>query len=292
MPPALSKLSRSLAQQGMRPSTADSLCREVLRGLERESSCNEIGIGLALQRTLAHRVKVTDSLFGDGRRRAVVLMLGPSGAGKSSAVAKLAAHCRREWKRAVAVVAFDPGFGKSSDPLSRYARELGMPFATARSPRQLADGLRRHTRADLFVIDMPNMESGGTTQAETLCRLLGDEWSITTQLVVSASASEQELHQMAEQVSQLPSLRWIFTGLDDTESFGTIAELGCHSGIPLSYWSIGERVPEDFVPASPEQLAQCLMAQRYVSISRTAHQRPSPMTADQETAEVCLQSNE
>jgi len=294
VPPALTKLSRSLAQQGMRPSSADSLGREVLRIVETDSPCSEADIGVALQRTLARRITVNESLFGAGRRRAVVLMLGPSGAGKTSAVAKLAARCRREWNRAVAVVAFDAGLAEPGGPLRRYARELGMPFASARSPRQLAEGLRRHTRADLFVIDMPGIESGGSTQAETLCRLLGDEWDITTHLVVSASASGQELRRMAEQTSQLPSLRWFFTRLDDTESFGTIAELGCHAGIPLSYWSVGRRVPDDIEPASPEQLAECLMAQRYVTSSRPVRQRsvPIPMTAGEETAEMCLQSNE
>ena len=56
---------------------------------------------------------------------------------------------------------------------------------------------------------------------------------------------------MAEQASRLPSLRWFFTGLDDTDSFGTIAELGCQADIPLSYWSVGREVPEDIEPASP-----------------------------------------
>jgi flagellar biosynthesis protein FlhF len=278
----------------MHPSTAESLGRDVSRVLGTGGSCSEAEIGMALERTLARRITVDESLFG-GDRRAVVLMLGPSGAGRTSAVAKLAARSRREWNRAVAVVAFDAGHAEPSGILRQHARELGIPFASARSARQLAEGVGRHTRADLFVIDMPSIESGGCAQAEALCRMLGDEWDITTHLVVPASAREQELRRMAEQASRLPSLRWFFTRLDDTESFGTIAELGCHAGIPLSYWSIGRRVPEDIEPASVERLAGCLMAQRYVTASGpVVHQRsvPSPMTAEQEIADVCLQSIE
>jgi flagellar biosynthesis protein FlhF len=294
MPPALTKLSRTLATQGMRLSTADSLGRDVLRIVERDTSCSEAGVSLALQHTLARRIRVNESLFSDDGRRAVVLMLGPHGAGKTSAVAKVAARCRREWNRSVAVVEFDAGLAEPTGPLRQYARELGMPFASARSPRQLAEGLRRHTRADLFVIDMPSLESGGGTQAETLCRLLGDEWEITTQLVVPATACEQELRRIAEQASGLPSLRWFFTRLDDTRAFGTIAELGCRPDIPLSYWSVGRRIPEDIEPASPARLAECLLAQQYVTPSGQGQQRSlsNPMTAERETAEVCLHSNE
>ncbi|MDX2250689.1 MAG: hypothetical protein NW202_00240 [Nitrospira sp.] len=293
MPPALTPLSRSLAQQGMRLTTADSLGRDVLRIVEQDTSCREGGMSLALQHTLARRIRVNESLSGDGCRRTVVLMLGPHGAGRTSAVAKLAAWGRRAWNRSVAVVGFDAGLAEPNGPLRQYARELGMPFASARSPRQLAEGLRRHTRADLFVIDMPSIESGGGTLAETLCRLLGDGWDITTQLVVPASACEQELCRIAEQASRLPSLHWFFTRLDDTKAFGTIAELGCRADIPLSYWSVGRRVPEDIEPASPARLAACLLAQQYVTPSGQVHQRSlsNPMTADQETAEVCLHSN-
>jgi flagellar biosynthesis protein FlhF len=158
----------------------------------------------------------------------------------------------------------------------------------------LAEGLRRHTRADLFVIDMPSVESGGGMQAETLCRLLGDEWDITTQLVVPASACEQELCRIAEQASGLPSLRWFFTRLDDTKAFGTMAELGCRADIPLSYWSVGRGGAADIEPASPERLAECLLARQYVTPSGQVHQRSlsNPMRAEQETAEVCLHSNE
>lgn len=294
MPPMLTKLSQSLAQQGMRLSTADSLGRDVLRIVERDTPCSEAGMSLALQHSLARRIRVNASLFGEGSNRAVVLMLGPNRAGRTSAVAKVAARCRREWKRSVAVVEFDAGLAEPNGPLRQYARELGMPFASARSPRQLAEGLRRHTRADLFVIDMPGIESGGGMQAETLCRLLGDEWDITTQLVVPASACEQELCRIADQASGLPSLRWFFTRLDDTKAFGTMAELGCRADIPLSYWSVGRRVPEDIEPASPERLAECLLARQYVTPSGQVHQRSlsNPMTAEQETAEVCLHSNE
>ena len=292
-PTLLTQVSRSLSQQGMHPSTAESLGREVSRIVGTGGLCSEADISVALQRSLDRRITVEASLFGDGRR-AVVLMLGPGGAGKTSAVAKLAARSRREWNRAVAVVAFDAGLTESDGSLRRYARELGIPFASARSTRQLAEGLRRHTRADVFVIDMPDIDSGGNAQAETLCRLLGDEWDITTHLVVPASAREQDLRRTAEQASGLPSLRWLFTRLDDTESFGTIAELGCHAGIPLSYWSVGRRVPEDIEPASLERLAECLMAQRYVTAAAPVPQRsvPSPMTAEQESAEICLQSIE
>ncbi|MBH0194119.1 MAG: hypothetical protein HP494_00645 [Nitrospira sp.] len=69
-------------------------------------------------------------------------------------------------------------------------------------------------------------------------------------------------------------MRLLFTKLDDTESFGTIFDVARHTGLPLSYWGVGQRIPEDIELASPERLAECLMAQRYV-VSRAPMSRPS-----------------
>ncbi|NGZ59555.1 MAG: hypothetical protein CV081_03490, partial [Nitrospira sp. LK265] len=61
--------------------------------------------------------------------------------------------------------------------------------------------------------------------------------------------------------SCLPQLRLLFTKLDETESFGTIFEVMHQTGVPLSYWSIGRRVPGDIEVASSDRLATLLTAE-------------------------------
>ena len=60
---------------------------------------------------------------------------------------------------------------------------------------------------------------------------------------------------MTDCVRALPDLRLFFTKLDETDSSGTIFEVGHATGVPLSYWSVGRRVPGDIEVASPEVLA-------------------------------------
>ena len=60
---------------------------------------------------------------------------------------------------------------------------------------------------------------------------------------------------MTDCVRALPDLRLFFTKLDETDSSGTIFEVGHATGVPLSYWSVGRRVPGDIEVASPEELA-------------------------------------
>jgi flagellar biosynthesis protein FlhF len=171
------------------------------------------------------------------------------------------------------VVTFDTYRKASVDQLRQYARTLGVPFAAAQSPQQLHQGLRRHGRAEVVLIDMPGVGPEDVSSAAELHRLIGEESVITTHVVLPASSQERDLRRVIDRVKDLPLLRLLFTKLDDTESFGTIFDVARHTGLPLSYWGVGQRVPEDIELASPERLAECLMAQRYV-VSRAPMSRP------------------
>jgi flagellar biosynthesis protein FlhF len=272
-PPVIARLCRSFVQQGMRPSTAEVLGDDLLERLGPDECRHEGAVATALQEAIACRIGISGPILGREGGRAIGLILGPSGAGKTSIVTKLAAHHRIELGQSVAVVTFDAYREVAVDQLRHYARTLGVPFAAAQSPQQLHQGLRRHGRADVVLIDMPGVGPEDVSAAAQLHRLIGEESVITTHVVLPASSQEKDLRRILERVKDLPLLRLLFTKLDDTESFGTIFDVARHTGLPLSYWGVGQRVPEDIELASPERLAECLMAQRYV-VSRAPMNRP------------------
>lgn len=272
-PPVIARLCRSFIQQGMRPSTAEVLGDDLLERLGPGECRHEGAVATALQEAIACRIGISGPILGREGGRAIGLILGPSGAGKTSIVTKLAAHHRIELGQSVAVVTFDAYREASVDQLRQYARTLGVPFAAAQSPQQLHQGLRRHGRADVVLIDMPGVGPEDVSSAAELHRLIGEESIITTHVVLPASSQERDLRRVLDRVKDLPLLRLLFTKVDDTESFGTIFDVARHTGLPLSYWGVGQRVPEDIELASAERLAECLMAQRYV-VSRAPMSRP------------------
>jgi flagellar biosynthesis protein FlhF len=215
----------------------------------------------ALQHEIVKRVRMSGPLPKAEGSPSIGLLIGPSGAGKTAAVAKLASHYRLEQRRSVALITFDTCRETAVEQLRRYAKIVGVPFACALSARQVHEGLRRHTQVDLVLIDMPGIGPRDLALAEELGRLLPKK-SVTTHLVISASTREQELCRITRRLGDLPQLRLLFTKLDETESFGTIFEVAHQTGVPLSYWSIGRRVPGDIEIASSERLAAFLTAER------------------------------
>lgn len=253
-------LCRSLIAQGMNPSTVDLLLKEACRTEEAAGPRGDESLRRALQREIVKRVRMSGPLPKAEGSPSIGLLIGPSGAGKTAAVAKLASHYRLEQRRSVALITFDTCRETAVEQLRRYAKVVGVPFACALSARQVHEGLRRHRQVDLVLIDMPGIGPRDLALAEELGRLLPKK-AVTTHLVLSASTREQELCRITRRLGDLPQLRLLFTKLDETESFGTIFEVAHQTGVPLSYWSIGRRVPGDIEIASSERLAAFLTAE-------------------------------
>ena len=265
VPPMCASLARSFVRQGFRPSTVESLLHDVQLAIGQDGLSDESVLRPAIGSALAQRIHTAGPLLKGKKDRAIGLLLGPSGVGKTSVAAKLAAYYRLEERRSVVLITLDAYREAAVEQLRSYARVIGAPFATGLSARQVHEGLRRHAQADLVLIDMPGNGLDEMASVKELHHLLEGRQVITTYLVLQASMREHELRRSIERASDLPQLRLLFTKLDESESFGTMCEVAHQTGVPLAYWGTGRRVPEDLEVASPERLAECLLAHRYVS---------------------------
>lgn len=269
--PLLVAMRRPLLARGIHPSTVELLVNEAHATLVHEGATDDESVRYALHRAIARRITTSGPLLDDRAHPTVCLLLGPSGAGKTSAVAKLAAYYRSEQRKSVALIAFDTYRDAAVEQLRRYARLVGVPFACALSARQVSEGLRRHTRSDLVLIDMPGIGPDDLTLAKELARLLPEE-TVTTHVVLPAFTGTHEARRITGRFGDLPRLRLLFTKLDETESLGMIFEVAHQIGIPLSYWSVGRRVPGDIEVASSERLATLLTAQEAAGVQMVGRQ--------------------
>jgi len=261
--PAIATLCRNLVAQGLRPSSADRLGRSLAHDLLRGQSTEPHDMQLALAKSLAQDLRVSGPLLSGQGDRTIAMMIGTNGAGKTAAITKLAAHYQLEEKKSVAIVSLDTYRLASVEQLRMYANVLGIPCESALSAKQAAAYVRRHADADLILLDTAGFGEKDLELVHSLHHLLKDEPEVQTHVVVSASTREQDLTRQIAQIHALPLLRLLFTKLDETDSFGALYELSHQSGIPLSYWSAGQRVPEDLETATPQRLAEFLIGRRY-----------------------------
>ena len=258
-PAPLARACRLLVAQGLRPSTAESLCLALRRRLSQESLQSDSEIQDALHRLCVEQIRVSGPLLVAVNDYKVAMFVGPSGAGKTTAIVKLAAHYRLQENRSVALITLDTCRMAAVEHLRMYAHVLGVPLETAQTTADVVEGIRRHRQASLILIDTPGFGPHETAQFMNLAGLKDSYGSIETHLVLSATTRMQDLRRTVARHDACAPSRLLFTKLDETEEYGNLFELAYQTTLPLSYWSNGQRVPEDFELAESARLADLLL---------------------------------
>lgn len=204
--------------------------------------------GLLLQE-LSARITFTGTLDGT-RRPAVVALVGPPGAGKTSALVKLAMTEGLARRRPVAIVTTDSHRVAAAEQLRTYAAILGLPFSQAETAAMLRQAVAEHASRDLILVDTPGFSRAEGDWADEWARLLAAIPGLQTQLVLPATWRARDVLSGVEWWQRFRPCAMLFTRVDETNSFGGWAAAAIESGLPISYFSTGQRIPEDLEPAS------------------------------------------
>ena len=82
---------------------------------------------------------------------------------------------------------------------------------------------------------------------------------VQTHLCVSSPTRDLELYDIANRFSVFKPTALCVTKLDESSLFGAVFNGACRSKLPLSYFTTGQRVPEDLEDATRERVAALIM---------------------------------
>jgi len=86
--------------------------------------------------------------------------------------------------------------------------------------------------------------------------------AIEIHLCLSATTRDRELAQAVTRFGVLPVSRMLFTKLDESMSFGCIVNTHLQNKLPLSYFTTGQRVPEDIETATSQRVADLVVREK------------------------------
>jgi flagellar biosynthesis protein FlhF len=194
----------------------------------------------------------------EGKRTKKVIFVGPTGAGKTTTIAKLAADFALRKKKKVAMVTLDTYRIGAVDQLSTYGEIMGVPVETAHNSKELQAFVQKHADKDLLLIDTmgkSHKDKAYSGQLQVMLKALG---TVETQLVLSATTQEKILQESMKQFSKLGIDRVLFTKIDEGLSFGSLFNFSLRTRIPFSYFTTGQRVPEDIEIANKEKVIKLI----------------------------------
>lgn len=193
---------------------------------------------------------------GDEPYARVEVFIGPPGVGKTTTIAKIAAQERARRGRTLGLVAADAFRAGAVEQLRTYASIIGSPFRVARTIEELDQALAagRHS----VLVDTAG-RSPHDEALRDLRRLLRSRRGVRTHLVLAADTSDRTARRVLDAYEDARPDRVVISKLDEASTPGPLLAVIADRGIPVSYLTTGQRVPEDLDRATPAMLAGALL---------------------------------
>lgn len=189
----------------------------------------------------------------------IIALAGPTGVGKTTTAAKLAASYALNKGTSVAFISIDNFRVGAVEQLQTYSRIMGIPLETASTAKELSHAIDKHSDKELILIDTAGINPRQREKLEDLREFLDAHPAIETHLCMAATTRDREMAETLARFRDLPVSKIIFTKMDECESFGSIANVQLREKIQLSWFTNGQKVPEDIEAANSKKLADLVL---------------------------------
>jgi flagellar biosynthesis protein FlhF len=193
----------------------------------------------------------------------IMMFVGPTGVGKTTTIAKLAARYayKLSQRHKVGIITLDTYRIGAVEQLMTYAKMMRLPIETVVDPNDFEEALNTLRHNDYILIDTVGSSQHDKEKIERLNSFLKVNTfaEINVSLVLSATTKYEDLCDIYNNFSILPIDTFIFTKLDETKTYGNIFSLLLDTKKPISYFSIGQEVPDDLMVADADYLLKGIL---------------------------------
>jgi flagellar biosynthesis protein FlhF len=161
-------------------------------------------------------------------------------------------------KKEIAIFTADTYRIAAVEQIKTYANILSIPVEVVYEAKDLKKVLPKYKDRDYILVDTAGRSHKNKEQVDDLKALFNAfaEYDIQTYLVLSATTKYKDLQRITELYKDISEYSLIFTKLDETDAIGNVLNLKLDTGMPLSYISYGQNVPDDIEVMNPQTIAK------------------------------------
>ncbi|MDR2578368.1 MAG: flagellar biosynthesis protein FlhF [Chitinispirillales bacterium] len=191
-----------------------------------------------------------------------IAFVGPTGSGKTTTLAKLAAHCCFNKSKKISIITADTYRIAAIEQIRMFADIVSVGLQVVFSPDEIPDALAACEGSDVVFVDTAGRSQRNKEHMEELRLLVDVLRPDETHLVLSATTKDSDLLDMVHNYRNVRVNRLLFTKLDETARLGNIFNVVSELGIPVSYFTAGQSVPDDIELAQAGKFVKKLMEGR------------------------------
>jgi flagellar biosynthesis protein FlhF len=192
----------------------------------------------------------------------VVAFVGPTGSGKTTTLAKLAAYCCLNKSKKISIISADTYRIAAIEQIRAFAEIVNVGLQIVFSPDEAPAALGECADSDVVFVDNAGRSQRDKEHMEELRQMMDVLRPDETHLVLSATTKDSDLHDMVHRYRNIRVNRLLFTKLDETTRLGNIFNIVSDLGIPVSYFTVGQSVPDDIELAQAGKFVKRLMEGR------------------------------
>lgn len=261
IPPEFSSIYKLAKQSGMKSQHLDSIMQTTIECMPANIRSNPVAVKnffyTFLRKMLPCRVQKKHNT-----KQKIMMLVGPTGVGKTTTLAKLAARFAYigDVRLKTGIITLDTYRIGAVEQLFQYAKLMKLPILDVINEIDFSKAIKSLSQCDIILVDTigsSQYDKDKLNKLESLLRNSGAQ--IDVNLVLSAGSKIEDLLEIYDNFSFLNIDTMIITKFDETKMFGNVFSLIYETKIPVSYFSIGQEVPDDLLEAKSEFLVECIL---------------------------------
>lgn len=173
-------------------------------------------------------------------------LVGPTGSGKTTTIGKLAArYVLKHGSDSVALVTTDRYRVAAHEQLFVFGRILNVPVRVVDESHSLDDILDELSDRHLVLVDTAGLTSADKGYQEQLAELARSHHNIKTHLVVSATSQPRIMKSVWHCYKMANLAGCVMTKIDEALTLGESLGFVMETGLPVAYYTDGQKIPED-----------------------------------------------
>ena len=263
LPPEFSEIYALSRASGMSPKHLDEIMKLTIKYMPVKMRKNRDTIKRYFHTLLKKMIPIRLEREIKPPHKKIMMFVGPTGVGKTTTIAKLAARYayKLSQRHKVGIITLDTYRIGAVEQLMTYAKMMKLPIETVVDPSDFEEALNALRHNDYILIDTVGSSQHDKEKIEKLKSFLKvDSFAeINVNLVLSAVTKYDDLTDIYKNFSLLPIDTLIFTKLDETKTYGNIFSLLLDTKKPVSYFSIGQEVPDDLIVADADYILKGIL---------------------------------